>query len=163
MCSTYRRVTSLGRLLTFFGVEPHRDCLGIEAGAHHDLAMKAQSGRHGLEAAEQLQLVGRGECFGLQLYTATTGFDASLTLTIAMPMTTTTISSINRTVVERIVEVCSASDRQTKGAMRTQSSRQVFPKSAIDCVAEVSSFRTEINPDWPLFNHSKSHSSGYTV
>ena len=67
MCSNYRRVTRLGRLLTFFGVERHRDCLGIEAGAHHDLAMKAQSGRRGLEAAEQLQLVGRGECFGLQL------------------------------------------------------------------------------------------------
>ena len=51
--------------------------------------MKAQSGRRGLEAADQLQLVGRGECFGLQLCTVTTGFDASLTLTIAMPMTTT--------------------------------------------------------------------------
>jgi hypothetical protein len=44
MCSNYRRVTSLGRLLTFFGVERHRDCLGIEAGAHRDLAMEAQSG-----------------------------------------------------------------------------------------------------------------------
>jgi hypothetical protein len=119
MCTNYRRVTSLGRLLTFFGVERHRDCLGIEAGAHHNLAMKAQSGRRGLEAAEQLQLVGRGECFGLQLCTATTGFDASLTLTIAMPMTTTTISSINRTVVERIVEVCSASTLQIHTPMRS--------------------------------------------
>jgi hypothetical protein len=60
MCSNYRRVTSLGRLLAFFGVERHRDCLGIEAGAHHNLAMKAQSGRRGLEAAEQLKPLGEG-------------------------------------------------------------------------------------------------------
>jgi 2-methylcitrate dehydratase PrpD len=37
------------------------------------------------------------------------------------------------------------------------------PRSTIDCVAEVSSFLTEIKLDWPFFYHSKSHSSGYTV
>ncbi len=53
-------ITNLGRLLTFFHVERHRDCFGIEAGAHRDLAMKAQSGRRSLGAAEQLQLVRLG-------------------------------------------------------------------------------------------------------
>jgi hypothetical protein len=36
-----------------FAEHSHRNCLGIEAGAHHDLAMKAQSGHRGLEAAER--------------------------------------------------------------------------------------------------------------
>jgi hypothetical protein len=45
-------------LLTFFGVERHRDCFGIEAGAHRDLAMNFQGGNCETFSMPGLDLLG---------------------------------------------------------------------------------------------------------